>query len=135
MLVCVLSCHRKKTHTHPPRLLSLLQVLDHQYTSPQRWEQEHPSLAPLKAQARQRGLWNLFLPDPHHGAGLSNLEYAPLAELMGQSLIAPALFNCQAPDTGNAEVLHMYGTEEQQRQWLQVRGCPGGEAASLWWQC
>lgn len=124
-----------------PAALTSAQVLHHQYTSPERWEQEHASVAPLKAEARRRGLWNLFLPDSTHGAGLSNLEYAPLAELMGQSLVAPALFNCQAPDTGNAEVLHMYGSEDQQREWLQVRprllAAPParGEACLSWWRC
>ncbi len=73
----------------------------------------------LKAKAREAGLWNLFLPDAEHGgAGLSNADYAPLAEIMGHSFIAPEVFNCSAPDTGNMEVLARYGTPEQQRTWL-----------------
>jgi acyl-CoA dehydrogenase len=73
----------------------------------------------LKAKARAAGLWNLFLPDADHGAGLSHVEYAPLAEIMGRSFIAPEVFNCSAPDSGNMEVLHRYGTPEQQQHWLQ----------------
>ncbi len=73
----------------------------------------------LKAKARAQGLWNLFLPDKEHGAGLTNLEYAPLAEIMGRIGWASEVFNCAAPDTGNMEILAQFGTEEQKQRWLQ----------------
>ena len=72
----------------------------------------------LKAKARAEGLWNLFLPG-QHGTGLSNLDYAPLAEAMGRVMWASEVFNCSAPDTGNMEVLAQYGTPAQQQQWLE----------------
>ncbi|WP_338694819.1 acyl-CoA dehydrogenase family protein [Streptomyces sp. Q6] len=77
-------------------------------------------VAELKAEARKQGLWNLFLPDAEHGAGLTNLQYAPLAEITGRSpQLAPTAVNCGAPDTGNMEVLAQFGTEAQRKQWLE----------------
>ena len=105
---------------------------------PTYWQQVHegpqfghpPVMEELKADARQRGLWNLFLPDPRWGAGLTNLEYAPLAEITGWSpSIAPEALHCSAPDTGNMELLAQFGTAEQQERWLapmldgEIRSC------------
>src|SRR5437763_5324041 len=78
-----------------------------------------PVMEEMKREAQSRGLWNLFLPDERFGAGLTNLEYAPLAEITGRSPIAPEALNCAAPDTGNMEILAAFGTEDQQRDWLE----------------
>jgi acyl-CoA dehydrogenase len=86
--------------------------------APSRW-QIPPVLEALKKKARAEGLWNLFLPESELGAGLTNLEYAPLCEIMGRSPIAPEAFNCSAPDTGNMETLVRYATPEQQERWLK----------------
>jgi acyl-CoA dehydrogenase len=77
-----------------------------------------PIMEELKAHAREAGLWNMFLPDAEHGAGLSNSDYAPLAEILGRAQIASEACNCSAPDTGNMEVLHQFGTDEQKDRWL-----------------
>ena len=111
---------------------------EHIYPNEKRHVEEAESLGPwkvlplieeLKPKARALGLWNLFLPHSEHGAGLTNLEYAPLCEIMGRSLLAPEVFNCSAPDTGNMEVLARYGTPGHQERWLkpllagEIRSC------------
>jgi acyl-CoA dehydrogenase len=90
---------------------------------------EPPVMAELRGKAKAAGLWNLFLPDEEWGAGITNLEYTPLCEIMGKSPLAPRVFNCQAPDTGNAEILAEFGTPEQKEKWLrpllegEIRSC------------
>ena len=113
-------------------------MVEHVYPNERRYYDEAEKLGPwqvypvveeLKPLAREAGLWNLFLPQSEHGAGLTNFEYATLCETMGRSHLAPELFNCSAPDTGNMEVLARYGTPEHQERWLkpllagEIRSC------------
>ena len=99
-------------HVFPNEALAARQIAEGD-----RWEPV-PIIETLKAKAKAQGLWNLFLPESEHGAGLSNLEYAPLCELMGRSAIGAEPFNCSAPDTGNMETLVRYASEEVRQEWL-----------------
>jgi acyl-CoA dehydrogenase len=118
----------------------LLEFMDqHVYPNERRVAQEIDQIAPgvaytstmreLRARAKAAGLWNLFLPDEKYGAGLTNSEYGVLCEIMGRSMLAPMVFNCSAPDTGNIEILAEFGTEPQKREWLEpllegtIRSC------------
>ena len=104
-----------ETHIYPAE-----RVFEEQHAALDNPWDRPPILEDLKAEARRRGLWNLFLPHSEHGAGLSNLQYAPLAEITGRSpLIAPEALNCAAPDTGNMEILALFGTAEQKQRWLR----------------
>ncbi len=124
-----------KVHELRGKLLEFLER--HVYPNEKRYEEETrtlgwrqtPVIEELKPIARAAGLWNLFLPESEYGAGLANLEYAPLCEIMGRSPMAPEVFNCSAPDTGNMEVLVRYGTPEHRERWLKplldgkIRSC------------
>jgi acyl-CoA dehydrogenase len=125
----------EKTIEMQRRLLAFMD--EHIYPNERRYHEEttrdgwKPTriIEELKPKARAAGLWNLFLPHDENGAGLTNLEYAPLCEIMGRSAMAPEVFNCSAPDTGNMEVLARYGTPEQKERWLkpllagEIRSC------------
>jgi acyl-CoA dehydrogenase len=114
-----------KTKDLQGRLLAFMD--EHVYPNERRFEEEcergrwEPTriIEELKPKARAAGLWNLFLPESDYGAGLTNFEYAPLCEIMGRSMLAPEVFNCSAPDTGNMEVLVRYGSPEQKDRWLK----------------
>jgi acyl-CoA dehydrogenase len=122
--------HSERAEEFRSRLLSFMD--EHVYPAEPVWLEQvqestargephcHPPVMDeLKAEAQRRGLWNLFLPDEEHGAGLTYSEYAPLAEIMGRTRIASEACNCSAPDTGNMEVLHQFGTDEQKDRWLE----------------
>ena len=117
--------YSQKTKTLMARLNDFMD--QHVYPNEQRFHAEvaegdrwQPTklMEELKAKAKAEGLWNLFLPESERGAGLTNLEYAPLCELMGRVIWASEVFNCSAPDTGNMEVLERYGSAEHKKQWL-----------------
>lgn len=127
--------YSEKTRSLMKRLSAFMD--EHVYPNEKRFHEEIDQnrwvpgkvMEELKPKARAAGLWNLFLPDSEDGAGLTNLEYAPLCEIMGRSFMAPEVFNCSAPDTGNMEVLARYGTAEQKEKWLkpllagEIRSC------------
>ncbi|MDQ6663144.1 MAG: acyl-CoA dehydrogenase family protein, partial [Acidobacteriota bacterium] len=128
--------HSQKVKGLQARLLGFMH--EHVYPNEKRFHEQiaqgdrwkpSPVIEDLKPKARAAGLWNLFLPDSEFGAGLTNVEYAPLCEIMGRSFIGPEVFNCSAPDTGNMEVLARYGSPEHKKQWLEpllqgeIRSC------------
>jgi acyl-CoA dehydrogenase len=127
--------HSSKVKEFQQRLVAFMD--EHVYPNEARYHHEIEQnrwqpvkvIEDLKPKARAAGLWNLFLPHDDHGAGLTNLEYAPLCEIMGRSSMASEVFNCSAPDTGNMEVLARYGTPEHQEKWLkpllagEIRSC------------
>lgn len=115
-----------KVEDYRTKLLTFMD--DHVYPNERTYVEQHEAgdkwvtpaiMEELKAIAREAGLWNMFLPDAEYGAGLTNLEYAPLCEIMGRSPIGPEVFNCAAPDTGNMEVLVRYGNDAQKEKWLK----------------
>jgi len=118
-----------RLHVEPSEIQIYREIHDMNPDGDWRKWKVHPKIEEFKALAKEQGLWNLFLPDAELGQGLTTLEYAPLAEQTGRMLFAPEIFNCNAPDTGNMEVLYHFGNEQQKAQWLQP--LLSGEARSV----